>query len=161
MENPLVILARKLALRRKFDVEPTRILPLTSIHKVTVFLDSFDADADPTRRLITAFFRNYDTEVDFICPQKWDINWYGRLKKPRLHAGEKPKDADDDLFISLAGPGNFTAEYEARCSHAKFKVGRVMLPGNVYDIVITDAPNTLPRQTESFQNIKEFLLKIK
>ena len=38
----------------------------------------------------------------------------------------------------------------------KFKVGRVMLPGNVYDIVITDAPNTLPRQTESFQNIKEF-----
>ena len=58
MENPLVILARKLALRRKFDVEPTRILPLTSIHKVTVFLDSFDADADPTRRLITSFFRN-------------------------------------------------------------------------------------------------------
>jgi len=160
MENPIVLFARKMALRRKFDVEPTMILPLTSIHKATIFLDSFDADADPTRRMITNFFRAYDTELDFICPQKWDINWYGKLKKPRLHKGEKPKDADDDLFISLAGPGNFTAEYEARCSHAKFKVGRVPLEGNVFDIVITDAPNTLPRQTISFQNIRDFLLKI-
>lgn len=160
MENPLIIMFRKLALRRKFDVEPTRIIPLDQIRKVTVFLDSFDADADPTRKLISTFFRNYGADVEYICPQKWDLNWYGKLKKPRLHKGEKPHDADDDLFLSLAGPDNFTAEYEARASHAKFKVGRVPLGGNVYDIVITDAADTLPRQTEAFAAIRDFLLKI-
>lgn len=160
MKNPLITLIQILVLSRRKELHPTQIMPLTQIRKATVFLDSFDADAEPTRKEITNFLHPYGIDIRFICPQKWDLTWYGKLKKQRLRKGEMPSDMDDDLFLSLACDDNFAAECEARESHAKFKVGRVPLKGNVYDIVITNAADTLPRQTEAWKAIKEYLLKI-
>lgn len=160
MNNPIISLIQKLILSRRKELHPTHIMPLTQIRKATVFLDSFDADSEPTRKDIANFLHPYGIDIRFICPQKWDITWYGKLKKPRLKKGETPIDADDDLFLSLACEDNFAAECEARESHAKFKVGRVPLKGNVYDLVITNAADTLPRQTEAWKAIKEYLLKI-
>ena len=160
MDNPLITLIQKFIRSRRRKLSPTRILPLREVKKATVYLDSLDADADLARKSVTNFLQPYGTDIRFICPQKWDITWYGTLKKRRLRKGETPPDADDDLFISLACPGNFAAEIEARESHAKFKVGRMPLSDNVFDFVVTDAPETLPRQLEAWKALKELLLKI-
>ena len=109
MINPFVTLAQKLSMLRHPDVAPTRILSLESMRKATVFLDNEDADADPARRELQQFFKPYGIEVRFLCPQKYELNWYGKMKKARPHKGEPPEDIDDDLFLSLAGPDNFAA----------------------------------------------------
>ena len=163
MINPFVTLAQKLSMLRHPDVAPTRILSLESMRKATVFVDNEDADADPARRELQQFFRLYGIEVRFLCPQKYELNWYGKMKKARPHKGEPPEDIDDDLFLSLAGPDNFAACYEARYSHAKFKVGIFPMEGNVYDLVIIGqkSDDVLSRQTVYIPTIKDILQKIK
>lgn len=160
MENPLVTLARKIALHRHKCVGSVGLMPLEKMHKATLFLDSEDADSEQTKKLIVSFLGKYGIHTNVLCPQKWDVNWYGKMKKPRLRKGERPVDWDDDLFISLAEAGNFTSEFEARISHAKFKVGRVELPDHEFDLVLTNAEHSLPRQTLVWKVIQDYLLKI-
>ena len=97
MINPFVTLAQKLSMLRHPDVAPTRILSLESMRKATVFLDNEDADADPARRELQQFFRLYGIEVRFLCPQKYELNWYGKMKK----AAHGTKDGRD----SASGDG--------------------------------------------------------
>lgn len=161
MENPIITLAQKIALLKRSRAAQTRIMPLESMRKVTVFLDNEDADADPARRELQQFFKPYGVELRFICPQKWELNWYGKYKKSKPLKGEKPEDIDDDLFLCLAQAGNFAAVYEAKHSNAKFKVGVHQLKGDVYDMVIWGNTDGLTRQTDYLATIKEMLLKIR
>lgn len=154
--NPLTLLVRKIALRKKASTEPTRIIPLTELGKATVLVD-MDADADFVSRDVKKFFDAHNVPVQVMNLQKWDVNIFGMVKKNKM---QEMHDWDADLFISLAGPENFTAEYASRCSRARFKVGRYELPGNVFDIVIANREHQLPRQQVAFATIVEYLLKI-
>lgn len=154
--NPLTLLVRKIALHKNAWTGPTSILPLSKIKKATVFVD-MDADADFVSKDIRKFFGDYDIPVQIISPQKWDINIFGYMKKPKM---KEMYDFDADIFISLSGPENFTGEYASRCSRARFKVGRFDLSSNVFDIVIANREHQLPRQPIAFATIKEYLLKI-
>lgn len=154
--NPLTLLVRKIALHRHASTASTQILPIGEIKRATVFVD-MDADADIVSKDIRKFFDSYSIPVQIISPQKWDINLFGWMKKPKM---KEMDDWDADIFISLAGPENFTAEYASRCSKARFKVGRFELPTNVYDLVIANREHQLPRQPVAFTIIKEYLLKI-
>lgn len=154
--NPLTLLVRKIAVHKHASTAPTCILPMHDIRKATVFVD-MDADADFVSKDIKKFFGEYDIPVQIVNPQKWDINLFGYMKKPKM---KEMDDWDADIFISLAGPENFTGEYASRCSRARFKVGRFDLPTNVYDIVIANREHQLPRQPVAFATIKEYLLKI-
>lgn len=163
MFNPFVAAARKLSLLRRTEDLQTRILPLEDIHRATVFLDNIDADADPARRELEMFFKNYDVSLRFVCPHKYELNWFGRIKKRCRPEGGEKGGARDDLFLSLAGPDNFAARYEAKYSTARFKVGIYPMEDHVFDLVIIcgEREDILSRQTVYIPAIKEMLTKIK
>ena len=124
-------------------------------------IDCFDADASPTRKAVKDFFDPLGIAVKLICPQKWDINIFGWLKPERPLDGKDPEDWNEDLFISMANDEKFFAsEYAARCSRAKFKVGRRQLKGKVFDLVVTNPEDKLPLQHVVFNYIADYLSKI-
>ena len=154
--NPLTLLVRKIAVKRHACTAPTCIMPIGDVKRAVVFVDN-DADADFAAKAVKKFFEAYGIPVLIICPQKWDINLFGWLKKPKL---QEAADFNADLLISLAGVENFAAEHFVKCTPARFKVGRFELPGNVFDIVISNREHQLPRQPAAFEIVKEYLLKI-
>ena len=98
--------------------------------------------------------------MTILCPQKEDLNWWGYLK-PRARGG-RGNARKEDLFISLAGnPDQFAAEYEARCSTARFKAGRHQLKGGVYDLVVSDTAPEPVAMKEAFEVIEKMLNNIK
>jgi hypothetical protein len=52
-------------------------------------------------------------------------------------------------------------EYLIRTSGARFKIGRKQLGGDVFDVVLRDPGDKTLSQLESFNAVKDFLLKIK
>ena len=72
--------------------------------------------------------------------------------------------AKPDLFISLINKDDYPIRYMATCCEAKFKIGRKQLPGNVFDLVITDQATpdgTSMPEDEIFKSVKQLLAKVK
>jgi len=155
MAGPFITMARKLAVRRHSSNVKTGIMPLSQVTKAAVFLDTTNADANVARKVVQNYFSDKNIPVLFIAPQQWDLNHFGWMKRNSVIA-----DWHEDLFVTLAGPENFASEYAARCSRAKFKVGRSQLSGNVFDLVVSDPENSLPRQPQVFNVMRELLDKI-
>ena len=161
MTDPSSYIARKIAIKKHASTVPTGIVPMSQIRRATVFIDSFDADASPTRKAVKDYFDPLGIAVKIICPQKWDINLFGWLKPERPLDGKDPGEWNEDLFISMTNDDKFFAsEYAARCSKAKFKVGRRQLKGKVFDLVVTNPEDKLPLQHVVFKCIVDYLNKI-
>ena len=161
MKNPIVTFFRWMALRRGRSTVPTTLLPLAKVRGATVFVDTTVPDEDPERisRTVQQFFDYQGIPVTILCPGKKDLNWRGFLRK-RLRVTGEPR--QEDLFISLAASTEyFAAEYEARCSKARFKVGRCQLPGDVFDLVVAVPEDGEATQTAAFAAIKDYLNKIR
>ena len=158
MKNPFVLMARRWALRRLPAPAPTSLLPMQEIRSAVVYVDGQTTAEDPAVavRLVQRLLTDRGIAVRILCPQKQDLNWFGRLK-PAVRGG-----TDADLFLSLAAsPDNFTAAYEARCSTARFKVGRCALPDRVFDLVAASPAQDGPDvQAGAIPGILELLDKI-
>ncbi|MBR5054500.1 MAG: hypothetical protein IKX07_02750, partial [Bacteroidales bacterium] len=92
---------------------------------------------------------------------KKDLNFYGKPAREKL---DLMLAAKPDLFISLINKDDYPIRYMATCCEAKFKIGRKQLPGNVFDLVITDqaAPDgTSMPEDEIFKSVKQLLAKVK
>lgn len=171
---------RKRALRKHGSQVRTNITPLKDIHTAVTFIDVEDTSFDACKKDIMAFYRDNgikgeifyfdfrkigDTErlITSITNTvlKKDLNFYGKPAKEKL---DLMLEAKPDLFISLIGKDDYPIQYMATCCEAKFKIGRKQLPGNVFDLVITDqtAPDgTSTPEDEIFKSIKEILAKVK
>ena len=161
MKNPIVAFCRWIALRRDRSTVPTALLPLTKVHEAMVFVDTMTADEDSDRvcRAVQQFFDYQGIPVQILCPSKRDVNWWGYLRK-RVRGTREFR--QEDLFISLAAsPDNFAAAFEARCSTARFKVGRCQLSGEVFDLVVAVPENGEASQLAAFSAIKDYLNKIR
>lgn len=161
MSNPFLRLFRRMALRRGRSTVPTNLLPLKKIRSATVFVDTTTGeDPTPVCRAVRQFFDYQGIPVLVLCPQKRDVNAVGRLKNRLRGSHKNPR--KEDLFLSLAvSPDNFAAEYEARCSTARCKVGRFQYPGAVFDLVVTAQAGSDPSQSAAFSAIKDYLTKIR
>ena len=161
MKNPFLSLSRRLALRRGQSKVPTNLLPLKKVRSATVFVDTTGGeDPEPIRRAVQQFFEYQGIPVLVFAPERRDINPIGRMKNRLRGSHRHPR--NEDLFISLAAsPENFAAEYEARCSTARCKVGRFQYPGSVFDLVVTAPGGSEPSQSAAFSAIKDFLTKIR
>lgn len=157
--GPITYLARRIAVKKHSSTVPTRIMPVSQMHRVTVMIDAMDPDLETTKKDVRKFFDPYGVQVYFLTPMKWDICYFGWLKeKFRCPEG---KEREEDAFISLeSDPDFFSAEYELRCSRASFKISRFQLPGDIADISIFNPENSIPRSPEAFSVIKDYLLKI-
>ncbi len=160
MKNPLLTLYRRMVLQQVRSTVPTALMPLSRIKSAVVYVDtSTGEDTQVICRTVQQYFDYHGIPVMILCPSKRDFNLYGRLKK---HVRGTRDSRQEDLFISLAGsPDNFAAEYEARSSLARFKVGRCNLPDDVFDLVVADSEEGEASQTAAFAAIKDFLDKIR
>ena len=161
MSNPILTLFRRMALRRGRSKVPTNLLPLKKVRSAAVFVDTTGGE-DPTavRRAVQQFFEYQGIQVLVFSPEKRDLNAIGRMKNRLRGSHRHPR--QEDLFISLAAsPENFAAEYEARCSTARCKVGRFQYPDPVFDMVVSAQAGNEPSQSAAFSAIKDYLTKIR
>ena len=137
---------------------PTGLHPLSRFKTAAVFLDFEERDWEDSKALAEEFFGNHNIEVHFYYNDFSSANWYGRLK-----SSERNPDGicDEDLFISLLNSTEFYIRFSASSSRAITKIGRVQLPGNVYDIIVNGADNEDSKQTDSLRTIFDILSKIK
>ena len=88
---------------------------------------------------------------------KKDLDWLGRPSRYKMNVLEEQS---PDLFISLIKNPDFSIEYMARTSKARFKIGRQQMSGNLFDLVISDPEGKEVSQLDSFSAIKSYLTKI-
>ena len=106
---------------------------------------------------VREFFAGRGIELRILSPQPQDLNWYGRMRRPGRNAGP---DEAEDLFISLAAPDSFASAFAAVSSPARFKVGRVQLPGGTYDLVIKDRRDVCESAIIVFKTMTQLLNQI-
>ena len=166
-------LPRRWSFRKSASQEPTGLLPLQEVHSAVAFISVEDQQFEACKNAILAFYRENNIKgsvffFDFRKIEKGerlitsiattvlrkDLNWYGKPspEKTRLMLEGKP-----DLFISLLPAATYTLEYLARCSKARFKVGRQQLPDHVFDLVVMDPAEKKLSQLEVFQEIVKLL----
>lgn len=154
MIDPISFLARKIALRKHISTVPTGLIPLKSIHRVTMLVDGMDTDSDSLRGMARRYFSSRGISLNTVFLQRSEVNWHGLPKHPDI--------SNPDLFLSFVTTESFTADYIARCSTARFKVGRRQLDGDVFDVVIADPEGQLfPLQTKAFETVAELLSKVR
>lgn len=167
---------RKRSLKKSASTVPTSILPLREIRSAVAVIDVEDTSFDDCKLALQAFFRENGIkgEIFFFdfrkigsgerlitsitnTVLKKDLDWCGRPSREKIdlmHAAEA------DLFLSLIPGTPFPLEYMAKCSRARFKAGRVQLPGDPFDFVVTDPAGQPLSEKESFDAMLALLAKI-
>ncbi|MBR1873030.1 MAG: hypothetical protein IJ795_07480 [Bacteroidales bacterium] len=167
---------RKRCLAKLSSDVPTGIMPLRDIRTAVTFIDVEDTSFDKCKMSIQAFyrengikgevfffdFRKLDSEERLITSitntvLRRDLNWFGKPSEEKL---ELLKSYSPDLFISLIRSTGFPLECMAKFSGAKFKIGRVQLPGDTFDMVISDSSDNILSEDEIFSGVKTYLSKI-
>ena len=167
---------RKRSLRKHSSTIPTEILPLGKIHSYVAIIDAEESTFDVCKTAIMNFFRAHDIKGCFFFQDfrkigsedrlitsiqttitKKDLDWLGRPSRYKMNVLEEQA---PDLFISLIKNPDFSIEYMARTSKARFKIGRQQMSGNLFDLVISDPEGKEVSQLDSFSAIKSYLTKI-
>ena len=167
---------RKNWLKKYSSTVETGIMPLSRVRSAVAFIDVEDTSFDRCKADILAFyrdngikgeifffdFRKIDSQERLITSitntiLKRDLNWCGRPSREKvdLMLGSEP-----DLFISLVKNTDYPIEYMAKCSRARFKIGRVQLPGDTFDMVVSEPADKVLSEAEIFQGVKAYLAKI-
>lgn len=167
---------QKRSLKRNASNVPTQFLPLGKTRSYVAVIDVEDTSFDACKTSIMNFFRSHNingsvffqdfrkigsedrliTSIQTTITKK-DLDWIGRPNKYKMGV---LKEQDPDIFISLIKEPSFAVEYMARTSRARFKIGRQQISNKLFDLVVKDPANKDLSQFESFQAIKEYLLRI-
>lgn len=168
---------RKRSLRRHASDIPTGITPLSEIRTAVAVIDVRDPSFDACKESILSFFKEYSlkgsiffldfrkisnedrliTSIQTTITRK-DVNWYGKPSRDKMNIlGEMAP----DLFISLINEPEFTPDFLAKASRAKFKIGRLQPLDKTFDMVISDPSDKTLSEAESFLAIKSYLERIR
>ena len=167
---------RKRYLRKYSSSVPTSLLPLSKLSSAVAFVDATKIDFEESKNALMAFFkanklkgeifffdfRKIDDEERLITSinntiLKKDLNFAGKPSEAKLRLLTECK---PDLFISLIDDCDFPIEFLANFSEAKFKVGRVQLPGQVFDLVVANPAEVEASQMDAIHNLAFILSKI-
>ena len=170
-------LFRRYSLKRHASQDPTGLMPLEAVRSAVAFIDVQDTSFDRCKQALMNFFRERGIKFDIFffdfrklsqgerlitsittTVLKKDLNWYG---KPSPEKMKLMLEGEPDMFLSLLPENSFPLEYMARCSHARFKVGRRQLPGGVFDLVVLDPSGQKLSEEEAFRSIITYLERIK
>lgn len=177
MLEPLKHIFRRHAIKKNASKVDTALLKLSDVSSAVVFIDVEDTSWEDAKNMLIKFFRDRGIRLELFFFDfrkldegerlitsitntilKKDIGWYGRPSQEKL-ALMLPEEAPD-MFISLLGNKDFPIEYIAKCSRAKFKVGRVQLPGDTFDLVLADPEGKMVSEAEALKAIFALLEKI-
>lgn len=169
---------RKRKIKKLSKAIPTGLLPLSEISTVNVIIDVEEVGYDILKENILTWSRNLGLKTciyffDFrklgvnellltsiqTTIAKRDLNWLGM---PAYDKVAPLIEDESDLLISLIDNGDAPIDFIAKCSSARFKIGRKAYPGHVYDMVFSG------KQTEGlrsggdqvFAGMIEFLGKV-
>ena len=167
---------RRRSIAKHASREATRITPIREIRSAVAFIDVEDTSFDECKNELNAFFRENRIKGDIFffdfrkltegerlitsittTVLKKDLNWYGR---PAMEKVDLLLSGEPDMFISLLRKDDFPITFMAAVSKAHFKVGRVQLPGNVFDLVVSDPADRQLSEAEVFLEIRKILDKI-
>lgn len=167
---------RQRCLRKRSSKEPTGIRPLSQIHSAVTFIKVENKDFNEINDAVLRFYKenNIKGEIFFFDFRKIgkeekvltdtaktifskDLNWFG---KPLREKAEVMLKSEADVFISLIKGRCFPIEYMAKCSKAKFKIGREQLAGRTFDLVLKEPKGKTFSETEIFNELKTYLEKI-
>ena len=177
MLEGLMDLLRKQDLKKYASTEPTGILPLGQIRSAVAFIDVEDTSYDLCKVEMTNFFRANNIKVDIFFIDfrkltdgerlitsitttvlKKDLNIFGRPSREKI---DLMLEGNPDLFLSMFPRNEYAVEFMAKCSRARFKIGRFQLPDNTFDLVIKDPAGRAYSEAEAFREIAAFLRKIR
>ena len=177
MLEPVKDLLRRQSLKKNASTEPTGFVPLDKIHSAVAFIDVEDTSFNECKNILMLFFREHNIKGDIFFFDfrkltegerlitsitttilKKDLNWFGKPSREKvdLMLGGEP-----DLFISLLPFNDFPIEFMATCSRARFKVGRVQLPGNTFDLVMKDSETHPLNEADFCKELIRFMGKIR
>lgn len=149
---------RHRALSKYASCIPTGLHPLSRFKTAAVFLGFEERDSEDAKALAEEFFNSHNIEVHFYYNDSSSANRYGKLK-----SSEQNPDGicEEDLFISMLDSTGFFIRFAAVSSRAITKIGRIQLPGDIFDIIVSGADNEDSKQTDSLRTIFDILSKIK
>ena len=160
------------------DIE-TGLIPLSSIKTANVVIDVEEPGFDVLKEDIMAWARNTGIKVNIYFFDfrrigkdellltsitntllKKELDWTGMPDLTKVAGVIEEK---SDLVISMVDNGNFPIDFLARCSKARFKIGRYEYDGHPYDMILAGGETTDLRSEarQIFAAITDFLTKIK
>ena len=151
----------------------TGLVPLGQIRSAVVLIDADDPSFDACKRAVDAFLRDRGIKGQLIYLDlrkigkqeilttsithtilRRDLNGYGRPAAAKL---ELVREGEPDLLLCLSRRDDFPVECLAAHCPASFKVGRRQLPGPLFDLVVSDGPDTGADQARAFTEMIRFL----
>ena len=177
MLEPVKEMLRRQSLKKNASTEPTGFVPLDKIRSAVAFSDVEDTSFNECKNILMLFFREHGIKGDIFFFDfrkltegerlitsitttilKKDLNWFG---KPSREKVALMLDGQPDLFISLLPTTDYPLEFMAKCSRAHFKVGRVQLPDDTFDLVIKDPEGRSLSEADFCKEMIKFMDKIR
>ena len=168
---------RRHSLKKNASTEPTGFVPLSDIRSAVAFIDVEDTSFNECKNALMLFFREHNIKGDIFffdfrkltegerlitsittTVLKKDLNWFG---KPSNEKVALMLSGEPDLFISLLPFNDYPLEFMAKGSRARFKIGRVQLPGDTFDLVIKDPEDRKLNEAEVCKELIKFMGKIR
>ena len=170
-------LFRRHSLKKYASTEATGLMPLAHVRSAVAFIDVVDTSFNECKQALLNFFKDNNIKGDIFffdfrkldqgerlitsittTVLKKDLNWFGKPSQEKVNL---MLEGEPDLFISLISNADFPIEFMAKCSHAHFKAGRMQIPGNVFDLVVSDPVGRSLSEAEFFAELYKFLQRIK
>ena len=142
MANALI----NLALHWLGSKVPTSLMALSDISQVTVLIDADAPDAMEAMDKVKTYFAIKGIQL-IVVP-------VFAKKRIKVHRNTQ-------VFLSLVPGCDWRLEYVVKRSRASFKIGRTQLPGEPFDLVVSDPASTSYPQTEVFARMMELVEGLK
>lgn len=142
MANALI----NLALRWLGSKVPTSLMRLEDISQVTVLIDADAPDAVEAMDKVKTYFAIKGIQL-IVVPV---------FAKKRIKAYRNTQ-----VLLSLMPGDDWRLEFVVKRSRARFKIGRTQLPGEPFDLVVSDPDGTSFPQTKVFARMMELVESLK
>ena len=160
------------------DVE-TGFIPMSEINSINVIIDVEEPGFDDLKEDILAWGRSEGKKVNIYFLDlrrlgkdellltsitntilKKELDWTGM---PDLSKISPLIDEKSDMLISLVNNGDFPIDFIARCTKARFKIGRHGYEGHPYNMTLVggETADLRSEARQIFSTITEFITKIK
>lgn len=169
---------RKRRLRKYASDVKTGLIPLSEISTVNIIVDVEEPGFDELKEDILAWGRNSGMKVNLYFFDlrrlgkdellltsitntilKKELDWIGMPDLTKIAPLIEDK---SDLFISMVDNADFPIDFIARCTKARFKIGRHEYSSHPYDMVLAggETADLRSEARQIFAAITDFLTKI-
>lgn len=160
------------------DIE-TGLIPFSEVNSVNIIIDVEEPGFDELKDDIISWGRTAGMKVNLYFFDlrrlgkdellltsitntilKRELDWIGM---PDLAKIASLIEEPSDLFISMVDNGDFPIDFIARCTKARFKIGRREYEGHPFNMVLSGSETTDLRSEarQIFAAITDFITKIK